>query len=79
MRIVHRFGALSVGDRIVFAAVASPHRAVAFEACAFLVDKLKTEAPFWKRESTADGSHWVAARSEDETAADRWESGSAAR
>lgn len=78
VRIVHRFGEMSVGDRIVFAAVASPHRAAAFEACAFLVDKLKTEAPFWKRELTADGSHWVAARSEDEAAADRWKPGSTA-
>ena len=73
VRIVHRFGDLSVGDRIVFAAVASPHRAFAFEACAFLVDRLKTEAPFWKRELTADGSRWVEARAEDEKAADRWQ------
>ncbi len=75
VRIVHRFGDLSVGDRIVFAAVAAPHRADAFEACAFLVDRLKTEAPFWKREQTADGPRWVDARPEDDAAADRWRTG----
>ena len=72
VRIVHRFGTLSVGDRIVFAAVASPHRATAFEACGFLVDRLKTDAPFWKCEHLAGGSRWVADRSEDAAAADRW-------
>lgn len=72
VRIVHRYGTLSIGDRIVLAAAASPHRAAAFDACAFLMDRLKTEAPFWKCEHRADGSRWVAARDQDTAAADRW-------
>lgn len=71
--IIHRFGRLVPGDRIVFVATASAHRAAAFAACQFLVDWLKTKAPFWKYEESADGGRWVDARAEDETAATRWE------
>ncbi|CAN5176636.1 molybdenum cofactor biosynthesis protein MoaE [soil metagenome] len=66
IRIVHRVGALSPGDRIVFVGTASRHRAAALESCAFLIDWLKTSAPFWKKERFADGrSHWVEAQAED--------------
>jgi molybdopterin synthase catalytic subunit len=70
--IVHRYGRLEPGERIVLVVVASSHRQAAFEACAFLVDWLKTHAPFWKEEETAAGSHWVAAKAEDDEAAARW-------
>lgn len=71
--IVHRFGALSPGERIVLVIVASAHRGAAFEAAAFLMDWLKTKAPFWKREETPEGDSWVAARDEDDDAAKKWE------
>ena len=70
--IVHRYGRLEPGERIVLVIVASAHRQAAFEACAFLVDWLKTQAPFWKEEETASGSHWVEAKGEDDKAAARW-------
>ncbi|WP_044564819.1 molybdenum cofactor biosynthesis protein MoaE [Azospirillum sp. B4] len=70
--IIHRHGRLLPGDRIVLAACASAHRAAAFEACWFLMDWLKTKAPFWKQEETAEGSRWVAAKDEDDAAAARW-------
>jgi molybdopterin synthase catalytic subunit len=70
--IIHRYGRLEPGDRIVLVAAASPHRQAALEACAFLIDWLKTKAPFWKLEETPDGAQWVDARDEDETAARRW-------
>lgn len=70
--IVHRYGRLLPGECIVLVAVASMHRAAAFEACAFLMDWLKTQAPFWKREETAEGSRWVEAKAEDDAAAERW-------
>jgi molybdopterin synthase catalytic subunit len=70
--IVHRYGRMALGDRIVLVAVASAHRHAAFEACAFLVDWLKTRAPFWKLEETDAGAHWVDARSSDDAAAGRW-------
>lgn len=70
--VVHRYGRLVPGDRIVLVAAASAHRSAAFEACAFLMDWLKTRAPFWKREETADGSRWVEAKAEDDAAAARW-------
>jgi molybdopterin synthase catalytic subunit len=70
--IVHRHGRLEPGDRIVLVVVASPHRAAAFEACWFLIDWLKTKAPFWKLEEGPDGARWVEAKSEDDAAADRW-------
>jgi molybdopterin synthase catalytic subunit len=70
--IIHRHGRLLPGDRIVLAACASAHRAAAFEACWFLMDWLKTKAPFWKQEETPDGARWVAAKEEDDQAAERW-------
>ncbi|CAN5291294.1 molybdopterin synthase catalytic subunit MoaE [soil metagenome] len=71
--IIHRVGTMVPGDRIVFVGTAAAHRAGALDACAFLIDALKTRAPFWKRESFADGrSGWVDARQADEAAAARW-------
>ncbi len=70
--IVHRYGRLEPGDRIVLTAAASAHRAAAFAACQFLIDWLKTEAPFWKLEETAAGARWVEARPGDAAAAARW-------
>ena len=70
--IVHRFGRLEPGERIVLVIVAAAHRQAAFEACTFLVDWLKTQAPFWKEEETAAGTHWVEAKAEDDDAAARW-------
>ena len=74
-RVIHRVGRLLPGDRIVFVAVASAHRGEAFAACEFIMDYLKTRAPFWKKEETADGGCWVDARESDDHAAGRWESG----
>jgi len=71
--IIHRHGRLEPGDRIVLVGVASAHREAAFEACHFLIDWLKTKAPFWKREATGDGDRWVETRSADDEAAARWE------
>ncbi|WP_205412179.1 molybdenum cofactor biosynthesis protein MoaE [Sphingomonas crusticola] len=71
--LIHRYGALSPGDPIVFVATAAKHRAAALEACASLIDRLKTEAPFWKRETFHDGHvQWVEPRSGDDAAAARW-------
>ena len=71
---IHRHGRLAVGERIVLVAAASPHRAAALEATAFLIDWLKTRAPFWKKEHLSDGStRWVEARVEDDAAAARWD------
>lgn len=70
--IIHRFGELKPGDQIVLVATASPHRDAAFDACHFLIDWLKTRAPFWKKEATADGEHWVASKESDDEAALRW-------
>lgn len=71
--LIHRVGALTPGEHIVFVAAASPHRAAALEACAYLIDRLKTDAPFWKCERFADGHvRWVEARVQDEAAAARW-------
>jgi molybdopterin synthase catalytic subunit len=72
VRIIHRYGELLPGDRIVLVAVASSHRDAAFDACRFLVDFLKTEAPFWKRESGPGGARWVEAKQSDDEARDRW-------
>lgn len=73
--IIHRVGRLEAGARIVLVAVSSSHRHAALEACAFLIDWLKTSAPFWKLEEFADGRRqWVEARAEDEQARDRWKS-----
>ncbi|MBI1208098.1 MAG: molybdenum cofactor biosynthesis protein MoaE [Azospirillum sp.] len=70
--IIHRVGRLEPGDRIVLVAVASAHRDAAFDACRFLIDWLKTRAPFWKMEETSDGPRWVVARAEDDAAAAHW-------
>ncbi len=70
--IIHRHGRLAPGDQIVLVATASAHRQAAFEACHFLIDWLKTQAPFWKLEDGPAGSRWVEARDGDDTAAARW-------
>ena len=70
--IIHRFGRLLPGERIVLVLVTSSHRAAAFAACEFLIDWLKTRAPFWKLEEGPSGKHWVEARDEDEDRAERW-------
>lgn len=71
-RVVHRVGPLLPGDQIVLVAVASAHRGEAFRACEFIMDYLKTRAPFWKKELTGDGERWVEARLSDDEAAGRW-------
>ena len=71
--VIHRVGPLAPGDRIVLVAVASGHRGDAFAACEFIMDYLKTRAPFWKKEDTPQGPRWVEARSSDDDAARRWE------
>jgi len=73
VRVIHRFGRLEPGDRIVFVGVAGAHRGESFAACEFIMDYLKTRAPFWKREETPEGAHWVDARDSDDGAAARWE------
>jgi molybdopterin synthase catalytic subunit len=73
--VIHRTGRLEPGDRIVLVAAASAHRQAAFEACHFLIDWLKTKAPFWKAEARPDGEAWVEARDSDDDAAARWQSG----
>ena len=70
--IIHRYGRLELGDQIVLVVTASAHRQAALESCAFLIDWLKTKAPFWKKEETPDGETWVDARDSDDTAAARW-------
>jgi molybdopterin synthase catalytic subunit len=70
--IVHRIGAIAPLEQIVLVAVASMHRHDAFEACRFLIDYLKTDAPFWKKESTPHGPQWVEARASDEQARETW-------
>tara|TARA_R110000787_G_scaffold274979_1_gene383167 strand:+ start:12618 stop:13073 length:456 start_codon:yes stop_codon:yes gene_type:complete len=70
--IVHRVGKLEPGDQIVLVAAASAHREAAFDACHYLIDFLKTRAPFWKLEDTPDGPKWVDARSSDDDATRRW-------
>ena len=71
--IVHRVGAMVPGDRIVFVATAASHRAAALESCAYLIDCLKTDAPFWKREERGGEGRWVEARESDTEAAARWD------
>ena len=71
-RIVHRQGALAPGEAIVVAAAAAPHRRAAFDAAQYVMDRLKTEAPFWKREQRSDGTHWLDARDSDRQARARW-------
>ena len=72
VRIVHRVGLLQPLDQIVLVAVTASHRGTAFQACEFLMDYLKTQAPFWKKETTADGARWVDARVDDDAALARW-------
>jgi len=72
LRIVHRVGRLTPGERIVFVGVASSHRHAAFQAAEFLMDYLKTRAPFWKLEERPSGANWVDARSEDDESIKRW-------
>ena len=70
--VIHRVGTLAPGDQIVFVAVTSAHRGMAFDACEFVMDYLKTRAPFWKKERRPDGERWIDARASDEEAAQRW-------
>ncbi len=70
--VVHRVGALRPGDQIVLVVVTGAHRGDAFAACEFIMDYLKTRAPFWKKEQTTDGARWVEARASDDIAAERW-------
>jgi molybdopterin synthase catalytic subunit len=71
--VIHRVGPLKPCDQIVLVAVTSAHRGEAFAACEFVMDYLKTRAPFWKREATPQGAHWVDARETDDSAAARWQ------
>ncbi len=71
--VIHRFGKLAPDETIMMVATAAPHRAAAFEAAEFLMDYLKSRAPFWKKEKTRDGADWVSAKQEDEAVLDRWE------
>lgn len=71
--VIHRVGRLLPGDRIVLVAVSSSHRGEAFAACEFVMDYLKTRAPFWKREETPSGARWVDARESDDRARERWQ------
>jgi molybdopterin synthase catalytic subunit len=70
--VIHRYGTMAKGEAIMMVATAAPHRADAFAAAQFLMDYLKSRAPFWKKEWTADGGNWVAATDDDETALHRW-------
>ena len=70
--VIHRYGRMLPGEPIVLVATASAHRAAALESCAFLIDWLKTKAPFWKLEETGAGAQWVEARASDDAAAERW-------
>ena len=71
-RVIHRVGLMQPLDQIVLVAVTSPHRGQSFQACEFIMDYLKTQAPFWKKEQTAQGAHWVDARVSDDAALARW-------
>ena len=71
-RVIHRVGLLQPLDQIVLVAVTSAHRGQSFQACEFLMDYLKTQAPFWKKEQTPEGAHWVDARVSDDAALARW-------
>jgi molybdopterin synthase catalytic subunit len=72
--VIHRVGTLAPLDQIVLVVVTSAHRGDAFAACEFIMDYLKTQAPFWKKEKTPDGARWVEARASDDSAAERWRS-----
>lgn len=73
VRVIHRVGDMLSGDQIVFVGVTSAHRNAAFEACEFIMDYLKTRAPFWKKELTTQESRWIDSRDSDQKAAQRWE------
>lgn len=73
VRVIHRVGRLTPGDAIVLVIAAGAHRGEAFAACEFIMDYLKTRAPFWKKEETEGGDHWVDAREADDAAAARWD------
>lgn len=72
LTIIHRYGKLAPGDQIVLVITTSHHREAAFNAAQFIMDWLKTDAPFWKKEETGDGTHWVAAKTSDDDKKDRW-------
>ncbi|HKS11786.1 MAG TPA: molybdopterin synthase catalytic subunit MoaE [Pseudomonas sp.] len=72
VQVLHRIGALEPGEPIVFVGVASAHRQAAFDACNFIMDYLKTRAPFWKKETTGEGPRWVEGKASDQEAAGRW-------
>lgn len=74
VRVIHRVGDLDIGEQIVFVGVSSAHRGAAFEACEFIMDYLKTKAPFWKKERTTEETRWVESRESDAKAAERWKS-----
>jgi molybdopterin synthase catalytic subunit len=71
-RVVHRIGVLAPTEQVVLVVVTSAHRGTGFQACEFLMDYLKTQAPFWKKEQTPQGAHWVDARVSDDAALARW-------
>lgn len=73
IRVIHRIGDLDIGDQIVLVGVASAHRSAAFQACEFIMDYLKTQAPFWKKERTTEQTRWVESRDSDVQAASRWQ------
>ena len=70
--VIHRIGKLAVNQQIVLVAVSSKHRGIAFSACEYIIDYLKTQAPFWKKEYSKQGSHWVASRDSDLQAKSKW-------
>lgn len=71
--VIHRVGHLGLNEQIVFVGVSAKHRGAAFEGCQFIMDYLKTQAPFWKKECSPDGDNWVEAKASDSVAADRWQ------
>ena len=73
IRVIHRVGEMKAGDQIVFVGVTSAHRSASFDACEFIMDFLKTKAPFWKKESTPEQERWVDSKDSDQQAAERWE------
>lgn len=73
VRLIHRIGQLHLADQIVFVAVSGKHREAAFDACRFIMDYLKNQAPFWKKETTTQGDVWVAALDKDKTAMEKWD------
>lgn len=75
IQVIHRVGALAPGAQIVYVGIAAAHRGDAFAACEFIMDFLKTRAPFWKKEETKEGDRWVEARESDDEAAARWHDG----